>query len=158
MSTFVQDFINDLVAIGRKRPHALVVEDTETDAVLFTALLKSLGIDVTVVPTADAAIELLKKPHDFKVVFLDLRLDGSLATWQDVAAATDTVPVVITTGHLNVAEIGVKWRHLTALQKPVQPDDIRSIFRRHNIWLPSGPSHHSGGFASGFVLLSPVTS
>lgn len=131
MST--RKLIEDIERIKTEPPRALIVEDDSNDAHLLAAELDKLGSESHWCRTADSAIQELSNPHRFQIIFLDLKLHGSMETWQKVCEAASAIPVVIVSGYLDSKTLGPEWGNLAAIQKPVTTEHLKACFLKHKI-------------------------
>jgi signal transduction histidine kinase/CheY-like chemotaxis protein/HPt (histidine-containing phosphotransfer) domain-containing protein len=127
---------------ARFRARILVAEDNETNQLVATGILESLGCSVTVVGDGCAAIEALE--HDaFDAVLMDCmmpRLDGFEATTEirrreSEAPRRRPIPIIALTA---AALSGERERCLAAgmddyVSKPVRPHELEAALGR---WLP----------------------
>lgn len=109
----------------------LLVEDNEELRHSTRELLSSLGCEVDLAPTADAARERLASDDSIQLVLSDIRMPGQLnglglAGW--MRAHRPKLPVVLMTGYTGELQIGRGDGHVV-LAKPVEPETLAATLR-----------------------------
>jgi two-component system repressor protein LuxO len=111
-------------------PYVLMVEDTQSVALLYKSYLTPLELDVQVVGHgAEALIEVNKRQPD--LVLLDLRLPDmeGMRVLKSIKASHPEVPIVVMTAHGSI-ETAVEAMRLGAvdfLVKPCEADSLRVL-------------------------------
>lgn len=135
---------------GKHIPRCLLVEDNADDAMLSSRALHSVGAEVVVCMSGDAAIEELRRTAnplipDFDIVFLDLSLVGSTAQGVDVLrylkATFPKVHIVIVSGHideslitlLNTIKQKTGGGYVGMVSKPLEEIDVSEIMGKHRM-------------------------
>ena len=80
----------------------LMVEDQAEIAQLGRAILEDVGYEVVHRPSASAALELLEKDHDFRLIFTDIVMPGGIngvELAKIVRARWPAIPILLTTGY-----------------------------------------------------------
>jgi PAS domain S-box-containing protein len=125
------------LTIGGRR--ILVVEDEALVAILVHDVLDALGFTV-VGPVATMAQALaLAKADPIDAAILDVNLGGEPIYPVADALTARGIPFVFVTGY-NTDAIDRRYGHVAALEKPIEPDILRSLFveRRDEPGLPAG--------------------
>lgn len=125
-------------------PQILIVEDNENDLILMSRTLDKLGCQVYTARSAEEANQKIMdrltsgmtKPYD--IILLDLKLDGGSEGTEVLRKMNEhasTVPVVIVTGypHSEVLMKAVQIGYFGLVQKPLEPEAVKQIFRKHKI-------------------------
>ncbi len=128
------------------RGHVLLAEDNETNRLVAEAMLRTLGVKVSMVENgAEALRRVLTEHPPFDLLFMDVQMpemDGLEAT-RRLRAAGERLPIVAMTAHAMAEE---RQRCLDAgmddhLAKPFEPPQLRKLLEH---WLPAT---HSDGMA-----------
>jgi NtrC-family two-component system response regulator AlgB len=110
--------------------HVLVIDDEKNIRATLTMCLEGMGVQVTAVATADAALAAVKR-SSFALAFLDLRLaaaNGLDVIPQLLAAAPGLAIVVITAyATFDTAVEAIKRGARDYLPKPFSPAQIRHV-------------------------------
>ena len=88
------------------RPFVLVVEDEIPIRMDMTDCLEEAGFAVVQAGNADAAIQILERRSDIKLVFTDVDMPGSMDGLKLAAAVRKRwppIPIIVTPGHVKVA-------------------------------------------------------
>ena len=117
----------------------LVIEDNAVQASILSLSIKSHGYDAIHVDSAEAALSILEKEHEFALITLDINLVGmsglQFLTYLRKERAYDEIPVVIITAlrhekYLKEARAqGVSDYYV----KPISFSDIQSMLK---VYLP----------------------
>lgn len=132
----VQERIRSNVA-GASVGNVLVVEDEQINAMVISAMLKSLGFGVVHAPDGLQAIELLKS-DTFACVFMDIQMpemDGVETTTEIRQSLTNSnvaIPIIALTAH---AMKGDREQFIAAgmndyLAKPVEVEQLKRVLKR----------------------------
>jgi two-component system repressor protein LuxO len=136
-------------------PYVLMVEDTQSVALLYKSYLAPLELDIHMIGHgAEALIEVAKKQPD--LVLLDLRLPDmeGMGVLKSLKASNPDMPIVVMTAHGSI-ETAVEAMRLGAvdfLVKPCEADSLRVLVNnvlRSHAQLSSSTS--SGSRYQGFV-------
>lgn len=109
------------------KPKLLIVDDEERFRITLSKLLKSRGLDVSHVGSAQAALEELRN-NDYDVVLLDVKMPG-MSGIEALAEIKKTIPgleVIMLTGHASV-DVAVEIMRLGGyeyLLKPCPTDEL----------------------------------
>ena len=110
----------------------LVIDDKKVIGDLFDFTLGYSGHDITVVDSAAAALEVVKK-KDFDIAFIDIVMpdkDG-VTTLQEIKTISPGLPIVMMSGY-SVEEKRSQARDLgaiTCLKKPFEMDDVKRVIK-----------------------------
>src|SRR6201984_1883672 len=112
------------------KPRILIVDDETNVRLNYRITLEMEGYEVAEAASASQALHELIE-HDFSVAILDMRLPGmdGLALLAKMREVGITVPAMIVTAYSDVphAVRAMKLGAIDFLQKPLRPDDLRSI-------------------------------
>lgn len=112
--------------------HILLVEDNPDICNVTRIHLEETGFDVTHVPTARAALELLRQDRSFDLVFSDIVMPGDM-NGVDLARIIreryPSLPVLLTTGYSSVAQTAMN-EGLPILRKPYDLKDLSTYIER----------------------------
>ncbi|MGO9443846.1 MAG: ATP-binding protein [Thiobacillaceae bacterium] len=136
------------------RGRALVVEDNPVNQRVLSYQLRTLGLEVDVAESGDAAIHRLKQDANWDIVFMDWQMPGmdGLATTHAIRAmpgAVHLVPIIALTAHVvpGFRETCLQAGMNDFLSKPHLEGAMHSILHR---WLrtgredPAGPANETG--------------
>jgi signal transduction histidine kinase/ActR/RegA family two-component response regulator len=125
---------SDSCEIKRIDAKILLTEDGIDNQRLITSILKKVGLEVEVATNGVQVIEILKQPHDFDLVLMDMQMpvmDGYTATRELRAMGID-LPIVALTAHVmdgaqeNCLDAGCD----AYASKPINRDELYEIIRR----------------------------
>jgi len=106
---------------------ALVVEDDQRHAALYESVLRGVGFEVRLAPTAEAALLLIGE-YPFDLVVSDVKMPGSdgLSLLREVKAVKAEMPFLLVTAFPNVrdAVAALKLGAVDYLEKPVDLDEL----------------------------------
>jgi CheY-like chemotaxis protein len=128
----------------KPKPKILLVEDSETNATLFAAMLERLGYEPHVCGTGAAALERLKT-EKFALALMDLRLpdmhgtDVARAARAELGIDSDTMPIVAITAYSGGTAIAACFEAGMDdyMAKPLQMKTLDAMLDR---WLVNGAS------------------
>jgi len=102
----------------------LVIEDEHIVATALSRALRHTGAEIVgMAATVEQALALLEATPDLDGALVDINLRGVQAYPVADALAGRKVPFVFTTGYGSPI-IPDRYRHVTVLQKPFDPDEI----------------------------------
>ena len=113
--------------------HVLLIEDDEPLSGILSAYLRTRGYDVTVSPTAEAALSALQAGLRPDIVLLDINLPGETG-WSvirsDALAAAGSPPVVVASAMAISPERLRKFAVAGYLPKPFALETLRTTIDR----------------------------
>lgn len=126
----------DASVVGKKhRPRILLAEDSPTNQLILARILHVGGADVTVVGNGVEAVY-AAEVNDFDMILMDIEMpemDGLEAAAKMREKGIHT-PIIAVTGHEeeNIGSDEFDRNFNGFLQKPVDKEDIRTLFRLYN--------------------------
>ena len=142
-------------AHNRRKPHALVVDDTQTSRMVLAKMLQKLGYLVTEVEDGAEAVETMKavtkgKYQNVDIVFMDIVMPGmsghvAVAEIRKLGGIAATVPVVAVTatdpGSLadfdHVSKAGLRSGMSAIIAKPVNFKLVSDALSKHTPLRPA---------------------
>lgn len=121
---------NDEVRLSGR---VLLVEDDDEVAGVTGDMLGEIGLDVTRVSGAHAALDLLADGQTFKLIFSDIMMPGGMngiQLAQEVQRRYPTVPLLLTSGHASAFSGQAAELHLRVLAKPFGIAELGDSARR----------------------------
>lgn len=113
----------------------MVVDDDEGVRVMAKWIIEKSGGTVVTASDGDEALRIYKEsPHQYKLLLLDLTMPrmGGLETMEKVRLIRPDQQIVIVTGHNEGALTEeVPEGHVGFLQKPFNPDRLRTVLRKY---------------------------
>jgi DNA-binding response OmpR family regulator len=107
--------------------HILVVDDEHEFLELMNNRLQKRGFTVSVAPTGEQALEMVKA-REFDAMVLDVKMPGidGIEVLRQVKAMRPELPVLLLTGHasMEAAMTGVETGAVDYLLKPVPINDL----------------------------------
>ena len=104
----------------------LVVEDEPLVRMMAVDAVEEAGFEALEAANADAAIAILEKRHDIRIVFTDINMPGSMDGMKLAAAVRDRWPpieIVVTSGKHRIPQSQLPERGVF-LPKPYRTDDV----------------------------------
>ena len=114
------------------RPHVLVVEDEFFSRLHAVNLVEAAGYKAIEASNADEAIAILESRKDFRIVFTDIDMPGSMDGLKLARAVRDRWPpieLILTSGHFDVPEDKIPERGLF-FSKPYGDREILSALQK----------------------------
>jgi len=114
----------------REYGRILLVEDNPDVAKVNRTLLEDMGYEVTAVPNAAMAIDLLNRDKEFDLLFSDIVMPGDkngLELAKQVQKEFPTIPILLTSGYAKAADMA--GSNFSILRKPFQQTTLREAIR-----------------------------
>jgi signal transduction histidine kinase/CheY-like chemotaxis protein len=118
---------------SRPRGNIMLVEDDKTVAALTTQMLESIGMSVTHVKSATAALDALPRALGIDIVFSDVMMPGGMSGVElarEIKRRRPELPVVLTTGYIEVARTAMT-EGLEVLVKPYPLETLARTLSAH---------------------------
>ncbi|MCJ8313083.1 MAG: diguanylate cyclase [Saccharospirillaceae bacterium] len=131
---YLQKIANFNVEPKNKKPHVLVVEDSESIAQMTMFFLKKHDCFVDVTQTAEAAVTLLSK-HNYDIVITDILLEGNMTGInlirhiRSLAPPRNNLPILAISG-LNKDSGGIESLRLSATDFIIKPINYEELIVR----------------------------
>lgn len=113
--------------------HVLLVEDEEEVGEFIQQMLANLGLKVTRVATAKAALGALANGRDIDLVFSDIMMPGGMngvELARRIRAHAPHIPVVLTSGYASAFSTEAKALDVELLAKPYSGSDLAEVIDR----------------------------
>jgi PAS domain S-box-containing protein len=113
--------------------HVLLVEDEEEVAEFIQQMLANMGLTVTRVATAKAALGALANGREIDLVFSDIMMPGGMNGVELARRIRDRsphTPVILTSGHASAYSAEAKAMGIELLAKPYSNSDLAEVINR----------------------------
>lgn len=114
------------------KPVVLVVEDEPVLLMMAVDLVEEAGFEAVEALNADAAIAILERRTDIRIVFTDIDMPGSMDGLRLAASIRGRWPpieIIVTSGHHSARDIQLPSRGVF-FPKPYRGRDIQDALRR----------------------------